>query len=198
MHSRGQGANASELLHQVRATLPDVAIVDIRMPPTHTDEGIAAAQEIRLAHPSVGVLVLSQFLDSGYALRLIGEVPERAGYLLKERLSAVGVLVDALSRICEGECVVDPTIVTRLVRRPRQPGPLDDLTTREREVLGLIAQGHSNQAISRQLYLSPRTVEAHVRQIFVKLGLEESPDSHRRVLAVLTYLRADPTRPGGS
>lgn len=187
----GKAHDAAELLEQVRTTRPDVAIVDIRMPPTHTDEGIVAAQEIRESHPSVGVLVLSQYLDAGYALRLIGEVPERVGYLLKERLSAVGVLIDALSRITEGECVVDPTIVSRLVRRPRQAGPLDLLTSREREVLGLIAEGQSNRAVGEQLYLSPRTVEAHVHQIFVKLGLEESPDSHRRVLAVLTYLRAE-------
>jgi serine/threonine-protein kinase len=194
----GKAQNAAELLRQVGATQPDVAIVDIRMPPTNTDEGIAAALEIRRDHPAVGVLVLSQYLDAGYALRLIAEAPERVGYLLKERLSAIGVLVDALARVSEGECVVDPTIVSRLVRRPRRAGPLDELTPREREVLGLIAEGHSNVAIGRQLYLSPRTVEAHVRQIFLKLGLEESADGNRRVLAVLTYLRAgsppaDPT-----
>ena len=188
----GTASNAAELLHHVAVANPDVAIVDIKMPPTFTDEGIAAAGEIRRRHPDVGVLVLSHHLESEYAMRLLTEVPERAGYLLKDRLVDVAVLVDALRRIVEGECVVDPTIVSRLVHRPRDLSPLDQLSEREREVLGLIAEGRSNQAISQRLFVSHKTVEAHVRQILLKLGLVESPDDHRRVLAVLTYLRANP------
>jgi DNA-binding NarL/FixJ family response regulator len=186
----GTAENAAQLLSIIEHTQPDVAIVDIKMPPTHTQEGIAAAREIRRTHPSIGVLVLSQYLESEYAMRLLTDVPERAGYLLKERLSDIAVLIDALKRIVEGECVIDPTIVSRLVHRPRDPGPLDYLTDRERQVLMLMAEGRSNQAISHQLFVSPKTVEAHVRQILLKLGLRESPDDHRRILAVLTYLRS--------
>jgi serine/threonine-protein kinase len=134
--------------------------------------------------------VLSQYLESRYAMRLLQDVPERAGYLLKERVSDIAVLADALTRINEGECVIDPTIVSRLVQRPRLRDPLDALTEREREVLGLMAEGRTNSAIGQTLYLSGKTVEAHVRQIFQKLGLEQSPDDHRRVLAVLAFLRA--------
>lgn len=186
----GRAANAPELMRMVEARRPDVAIIDIRMPPSHTDEGLVAAQEIRRHHPGVGVLVLSHHLESDYAMRLLEEAPERAGYLLKERVSDVAVLLDALHRITEAECVVDPTIVARLVARRRAQGPLDDLTDREREVLALIAEGHSNGAICANLYLSPKTVEGHIRQIFLKLGLRDSPAHHRRVLAVLAFLRA--------
>ena len=186
----GKAENAQELLRRVDLTSPDVAIVDIKMPPTHTDEGIAAAQEIRKSHPTVGVLVLSQYLESRYALRLLEEAPERVGYLLKDRVSDIAVLADALKRIDEGECVIDPTIVTRLLKRSREPGPLDELTKREREVLGLMAEGRSNAAIGQVLFLSPKTVEANVGQIFRKLDLPPSADDHRRVLAVLEYLRA--------
>jgi DNA-binding NarL/FixJ family response regulator len=185
----GTAGTADELLRRVEVTRPDVAIVDIRMPPTHTDEGLVAAQEIRSAHASVGVLVLSHYLESHYAMRLLEEHPERAGYLLKERVKDVAILVDALERIDEGECVVDPTIVSRLVGRPREPSALDELTDREREVLALIAEGHSNEGISKKLFLSPKTVETHVRHILLKLGIGETPDRHRRVLAVLAYLR---------
>jgi DNA-binding NarL/FixJ family response regulator len=187
----GTAETGAELLRQVAAGAPDVAIVDIKMPPTHTDEGIVAARQIRRDHPSVGVLVLSQYLEWRYAIRLLDEVPERAGYLLKDRVSDLAVLADALKRIAEGECVIDPTIVSRLVQRGRTRDPLDLLTDRESEVLGLIAEGRTNHAISQMLFLSDKTVEAHVHHIFQKLGLEPSPDDHRRVLAVLAFLRAE-------
>jgi serine/threonine-protein kinase len=170
---------------------PDVAIVDIRMPPTHTDEGLAAAERIREAHPDVGVLVLSQYLETRYAMRLLESHPERVGYLLKERVSDIAVLADALRRVHEGECVVDPTIVARLVKRGRRSA-LAELTTREREVLALMAEGHSNRGICEQLFLSPKTVEAHVGRILQKLSLPGDAEYHRRVLAVLTYLRESP------
>jgi DNA-binding NarL/FixJ family response regulator len=180
---------AVELLRSVGLARPDAAVVDIRMPPTHTDEGLSAAQEIRRTHPQVGVLVLSHYLDSHWAMRLLEDHPERSGYLLKERVSDVAVLVDSLQRIDEGECVVDPTIVSRLVRRPREHNPLDELTDRELEVLALIAEGHSNVGISKKLFLSTKTVETHVRHILLKLDIGEAADYHRRVLAVLAYLR---------
>ena len=182
-------SSAEELLRRVGAIRPDAAIVDIRMPPTHTDEGLVAAQRILRDHPEVGVLVLSHYLDSHWAMRLLEEHPERCGYLLKDRVSDVAVLVDALGRITEGESVVDPTIVARLVRRPRDQSPLQELSPRELEVLALIAEGHSNEGICRRLFLSPKTVETHVRHILLKLGIGEAAEYHRRVLAVLAYLR---------
>lgn len=185
----GKAGTAGELLRRVELTRPDVAIVDIRMPPTHTDEGLVAAQEIRRSHPTTGVLVLSHYVESYYAMRLLEEHTERSGYLLKERISDVAVLVDAATRIAEGECVVDPTIVSRLLKRPREPSPLDELTERELEVLALMAEGNSNDGICRRLYLSPKTVETHVRHILMKLDIGETPNYHRRVLAVLAYLR---------
>jgi DNA-binding NarL/FixJ family response regulator len=185
----GKAGNVAELMRAVRLNAPDVAIVDIRMPPTHTEEGLVAAQRIRAEHPGVGVLVLSHHLESIYAMRLLEEHPRRVGYLLKERVSNIAVLADALERIAEGECVIDPTIVSRLVRRAREESPLAALTDREREVLELIAEGRSNGAIGQKLYLSPKTVETHIRQIFQKLDLAEDADSHRRVLAVLAFLR---------
>jgi DNA-binding NarL/FixJ family response regulator len=185
----GRAANAEELLRRVELTRPDVAIVDIKMPPTHTEEGLVAAHKIRSAHPEVGVLVLSHYVESRYAMRLLEEHPDRSGYLLKERVSDVAVLVDALQRIDEGECVLDPTIVSRLVGRPREGSPLDELTAREMEVLSLMAEGHSNEGICTKLFLSPKTVETHVRHILGKLGIGETSDYHRRVLAVLAYLR---------
>jgi DNA-binding NarL/FixJ family response regulator len=182
--------DADGLLRAVRREHPDVAIVDIRMPPTHTDEGLVAAQAIRAEQPETAVLILSEYVEASYAMRLIEELPERVGYLLKERVFDVAVLVDALRRLTEGETVIDPTIVARLIGRRRREDPLADLTAREREVLGLIAEGMSNQAIAARLFVTDRTVEAHTTHIFSKLGLPESRDQHRRVLAVLAFLRA--------
>jgi DNA-binding NarL/FixJ family response regulator len=184
----GKFADGDELVRRLAAAEPDVAIVDIRMPPTHTDEGLIAADRIRNTHPDVGVLVLSQYLESRYAMRLLESHPDRVGYLLKDRVSDIAVLADALQRVHEGECVVDPTIVARLVRR-NQESALAELSAREREVLGLMAEGHSNRGICEKLYLSPKTVEAHVGRILQKLNLPGDVEYHRRVLAVLTYLR---------
>ena len=186
-----QAEDADGLLREVRLKSPDAAIVDIRMPPTHTDEGLVATQRIRADHPETGVLVLSQYVEPSYAMRLLEEHPERVGYLLKQRIFDVAVLVDALRRIGDGETVVDPTIVSRLVGRRRRDDPLAELTPREREVLGLVAEGLSNGAIANRLFVTERTVEAHVKQVFLKLGLSVDPESHRRVLAVLAYLRSD-------
>jgi DNA-binding NarL/FixJ family response regulator len=182
--------DAEGLLHAVRLARPDVALVDIRMPPTHTDEGLVAAQAIRANHPGVGVLVLSQYVESSYAMRLIEEHPERVGYLLKERVFHIATVVDALRRIADGETVIDPTIVSHLLGRRRRVDPLAGLTEREGEVLALVAEGMSNRAIASRLFVTERTVEAHVTQIFLKLRLPQTPDQHRRVLAVLAFLRA--------
>ena len=185
-----QAGDPTELLRQVRMCRPDGVIVDIRMPPTHTDEGLLAAHEIRAEYPDTAVLVLSQYIEPGYAIRLLEDHPERAGYLLKERVFDPVNLLDALRRLMDGETVVDPTIVSRLLGRRRRVDPLGELTDRERQVLGLLAEGLSNRAIAARLFVAERTVEAHVTQIFQKLGLDADPESHRRVLAVLTYLRA--------
>jgi len=187
-----QAEDADGLLREVRLKQPDAAIVDIRMPPTHTDEGLVATQRIRADHPATGVLVLSQYVEPSYAMRLLEEHPERVGYLLKQRVFDIAILVDALRRIGDGETVVDPTIVARLVGRRRREDPLSELTPREHEVLGLVAEGLSNGAIANRLFVTERTVEAHVKQVFMKLGLTVDPESHRRVLAVLAYLRSDP------
>jgi DNA-binding NarL/FixJ family response regulator len=186
----GESEDADGLLADVDRTHPDVAVVDIRMPPTHTDEGLVAAQRIRADHPETGVLVLSHYVEPAYAMRLIEDHPERVGYLLKERVFDVAILIDALRRIVDGETVIDPTIVARLVGRQRRNDPVATLTEREREVLGLVAEGMSNQAIAARLFVTERTVEAHISAIFHKLGLDESPDRHRRVLAVLSFLRS--------
>ena len=185
----GTAGDAEELERLTETTDPDAVIVDIRMPPSFTDEGLVAARRLRASHPRTGVLVLSHYVDSRYAIELLGSFPGGTGYLLKDRVSDVAVLTDALSRLGAGECVVDPTIVARLMARPtREKLPLSN---REREVLALLAEGRSNASISAQLFLSPKTVEAHVSHVFAKLGLEDSPDDHRRVLATLVYLRSD-------
>jgi DNA-binding NarL/FixJ family response regulator len=186
----GQAEDAEGLLRHVRLRQPDAAIVDIRMPPRHTDEGLVAAQQIRTDHPHTGVLVLSEYVEPSYAMRLLEDHPERVGYLLKQRVFDAAVLVDALRRIADGETVVDPTIVARIFGRRRREDPLAELTAREREVLGLVAEGLSNRAIAGRLFVTERTVEAHVKQVFLKLGLGLDPDSHRRVLAVLAYVRS--------
>lgn len=184
-----QATDAAQLLALVRAEEPDVVVSDIRMPPTHTDEGLVAAQQIRADHPGVAVLVLSQYIEPSYALRLLEEHPEGVGYLLKDRVFDVAVLVDALRRVIDRETVIDPTIVSRLLGRRRRQDPVDALTEREREVLGLVAEGLSNKAIAARLHVTERTVEAHVTQTFLKLDLGDDPTSHRRVRAVLAYLR---------
>jgi DNA-binding NarL/FixJ family response regulator len=165
-----------------------VAIVDIRMPPTHTDEGLRAAQEIREQHPGVGVLVLSQYVESGYALELLRTSAEGVGYLLKDRISDTREFADAVRRVAKGGSVLDPEVVSRLVGRRRGEDPLSELTPREREVLELIAEGRSNQGIAERLVVTERAVEKHVTSIFGKLGLPAAPADHRRVLAVLAYL----------
>ena len=185
----GEARDGQEILAQANEADADVAILDIKMPPSFTDEGLIAAAELRRRHPTIGVLVLSQYLESDYAMRLIQDVPERTGYLLKDRVADIAVLVDALRRIVEGETVIDPTIVSRLLGRRREVDILGSLTERERDVLALLAEGLSNTAIGRRLHIAERTVETHVTSIFLKLGLVDEPSSHRRVLAVLTFLR---------
>ena len=186
----GQSGTADDLLLKVRSYKPDVAIVDIRMPPTHTDEGLRAAKEIRERHPGVGVLVLSQYVEAGYALELLQGSAEGVGYLLKDRVADVSEFADAVRRVGDGGSALDPTVVSRLVGRRRGEDPLDALTPREREVLELMAEGRSNQAIAEKLVVTPRAVEKHVTSIFTKLGLPASAEDHRRVLAVVTYLNA--------
>ncbi len=187
----GQAADAEELLEQIEATSPDVAIVDIRMPPTHTDEGLRAAAEIRAGHPNVGILVLSQYVRPSYALELLANGTEGVGYLLKDRVADLDELAGSVRRVGEGGSVLDPSVVAQLVERPRSGhDPLEDLTAREREVLSLMAEGRSNKAIAQQLFITEHTVEKHVKSIFGKLRLPTSADDHRRVLAVLTFLSA--------
>src|SRR5207244_2651626 len=185
-----QAGDGEALLSAVRSDPPDVAIVDIRMPPTHTDEGLRAAHRIRAEHPSVGVLVLSQYVETDYAMQLVSEGAAGLGYLLKDRVSNVQEFTDAVRRIGRGGSVIDPEVVSLLVSRARKVSPIDSLSEREREVLALMAEGRSNQAISERMFLSPKTVEGHVRNIFAKLDLPATADDHRRVLAVLTYLRS--------
>src|SRR6266566_6584839 len=184
----GQSATADDLLLKVRSYSPDVAIVDIRMPPTHTDEGLRAARTIRDKHRKVGVLVLSQYVEPTYAMELIADDAQGVGYLLKDRVSEVGEFVSAVKRVADGGSALDPAIVTRLVGRRRGDDPVGSLTPREREVLELIAEGRANQAIAQRLVVTERAVEKHVTSIFGKLQLPSTAEDHRRVLAVLVFL----------
>jgi DNA-binding NarL/FixJ family response regulator len=186
----GLAGDAEELIELVSAERPDAVIVDIRMPPTLTDEGLSAARRIKGEHPGIGVLVLSQYVEAEYALALVEERARGAGYVLKDRVEDLVEFAESVRRVARGDLVVDPSFVALLVGRTRRQDPLADLTEREREVLELMAEGRSNQAISERLFLTERTVESHVRSIFLKLGLPPAPDQHRRVLAVLSYLRA--------
>ena len=185
----GQAGDAEELLALVESEAPDVASVDIRMPPTHSDEGLRAAHAIRERHPEVGVLVLSQHVNPSYALELLGDGAERVGYLLKDRVSDVGELADSVRRVAEGGSVLDPTVVAQLVGRPREgDDPLEELSKREREVLALMAEGRSNRAIAERLWITEHTVEKHIKNIFSELRLPATADDHRRVLAVIAFL----------
>jgi DNA-binding NarL/FixJ family response regulator len=185
-----QAGNADELLAAVDELRPDVAVVDIRMPPTWSDEGLAVAEQIRRRFPQVGVLLLSQYVEAEYALRLLEGSGERIGYLLKERVLDVGDLVAALERIAAGETVVDSALVSQLLDRSRADSPLDQLTRREREVLSLMAEGLTDRGISERLFITPNTVETHIRHIIGKLGLPATPADNRRVRAVVAYLRS--------
>jgi DNA-binding NarL/FixJ family response regulator len=186
----GQSGTADDLMLKVRSYAPDVAVVDIRMPPTHTDEGLRAAQEIREKHPGTGVLVLSQYVEADYALELLADSAEGVGYLLKDRVSDIKDFAAAVRRVGEGGSALDPAIVSQLVGRRRKDDPIDALTPREREVLELMAEGRSNRAIAERLFVTERAVEKHVTSIFSKLHLPASSDDHRRVLAVLALLRS--------
>jgi len=184
----GQAADAEELMRKVRAHKPDVAIVDVRMPPTHTDEGLRAARKIRAELPEVAVLVLSQYVEVAYARELLAESAEGLGYLLKDRVADVTTLTDAVHRVGAGGSVLDPEVVSQMLGRQRRDDPLAALTPREREVLGLMAEGRSNAAIAAELVVTDRAVEKHVTGIFSKLELTSSSEDHRRVLAVLRFL----------
>jgi DNA-binding NarL/FixJ family response regulator len=186
----GQAGTATDLLRLVAADPPDVAVVDIRMPPTFTNEGLLAAQEIRTLHPQVGTMVLSQYVDVDYALKLVTGSSERVGYLLKDRIADVEEFVAALRRVTAGGTVVEPSLVDELVEAPRPRDPLAELTAREREVLVLIAEGKTDRGIAEELYVTRKTVEAHVRSILRKLDLPADVNENRRVHAVLAFLGA--------
>jgi DNA-binding NarL/FixJ family response regulator len=186
----GEAQDRESLLALVDLESPDVAVVDIRMPPTQTDEGVVAAREIRRLYPQTAVLVLSMHVESAYAMRLLDHRPEGVGYLLKDRITEGTLLVDAMRRVVEGESVLDPTIVARLLGRTRRDDPLARLTPREREILSLMAEGRTNGGIAAELVMSERTVETHVKSVFDKLNLPPDAAGHRRVLAVLTFLRS--------
>jgi DNA-binding NarL/FixJ family response regulator len=185
----GQAADARQLLGEVERHRPDIALVDIRMPPTHTDEGIAAARTIRERWPEIGILVLSQHVQPGYAIELLSDGAEGIGYLLKDRVSNLDALADGVRRVAEGGSVLDPSVVAQLVQKPRRGhDPLEDLSEREREVLAAMAEGRTNKAIGQRLFISEHTVEKHVKSIFSKLCLPATAEDHRRVLAVLSFL----------
>ena len=186
----GEARNAHELRTMVERERPDVAIVDVRMPPTQTDEGTRTAKELKAGQPGLGVLVLSQVVETKHALDLFSEWPEGFGYLLKDRVSAIDDFLDAVRRVAAGGTAIDPEVVGQLMGRRRERDPLEDLSPREREVLSLMAEGLSNRGICDRLFLSPKTVETHVNAIFTKLRLAPATDDHRRVLAVLAFLRA--------
>jgi DNA-binding NarL/FixJ family response regulator len=187
----GQAADGTELLTQVEGHRPDVAIVDIRMPPTHTDEGLRAARELRSRHPGLGVLVLSQYVRPSYAFELLADGTDGIGYLLKDRVSDLGELADSVRRVGDGGSVLDPSVVAQLVNRRRMGNdPIEELTERELEVLGLMAEGRSNKAVADRLFITEHTVEKHVQNIFAKLRIPATTDDHRRVLAVLTFLNS--------
>ncbi|HLZ37225.1 MAG TPA: response regulator transcription factor [Mycobacteriales bacterium] len=187
----GQAGDAGQLLAAVEDTRPDVAIVDIRMPPTHTDEGLRAAREIRARYPDTGVLVLSQYVRPSYAVELLAAGTTAVGYLLKDRVADLDTLAATVRRVAEGECVLDPLVVEQLVTRPHAGrDPLAELSDREREVLTLMAEGRSNRAIGERLFITEHTVEKHVTSIFTKLGIADRADDHRRVRAVLTFLNS--------
>jgi DNA-binding NarL/FixJ family response regulator len=186
----GQAGDAEDLIRKVAAHKPDVAIVDVRMPPTNTDDGLRAAHKIRAEHPETGVLVLSQYVEEGYALELLSDSAEGVGYLLKDRVADIERFIDSVRRVAQGGSALDPEVVAQLLGRKRQEDPLEEITPREREVLELMAEGRSNHAIAEQLVITERAVEKHVTSIFGKLRLQPAAEDHRRVLAVLTYLRA--------
>ncbi|HEX2413636.1 MAG TPA: response regulator transcription factor [Thermoleophilaceae bacterium] len=185
-----QAGDADDLLRKVGAHKPDVAVVDIRMPPNNTDDGLRAALEIRSKQPETGVLVLSQYVEEGYALELVGDSAGGVGYLLKDRVADVERFIDSVKRVADGGSALDPEVVAQLVGRARRDDPLEELTPREREVLALMAEGRSNHAIAEQMIVTERAVEKHVTSIFSKLDLTPAPEDHRRVLAVLAFLRA--------
>ncbi len=186
----GQAGDGEDLLRKVRAHRPDVAVIDVRMPPTHTDEGLKAARAIRADHPGTGVLVLSQYIEEGYALDLLSETTERTGYLLKDRVADIDTFLDAIRRVAQGGSALDPEVVAMLLGRRRREDPLQVLSPREHEVLGLMAEGRSNAAIAQAIFVTERAVEKHVTSIFSKLDLAPTAEDHRRVLAVLAYLRS--------
>src|SRR6476620_7718296 len=187
----GQAGDAEDLLRKVGSHKPDVAVIDVRMPPTHTDEGLRAAHRIRAEHPDTAVLVLSQYAEEAYALDLLAESSERTGYLLKDRVADVATFTEAVRRVANGGSALDPEVVALLLGRRRRVDPLAPLSPREREVLGLMAEGRSNAAMAATLVISERAVEKHVTAIFSKLDLPLAVDDHRRVLAVLVFLRSD-------
>ena len=185
----GVAAEANDLIRKAKAHKPDVVVTDIQMPPGNADDGLRAAEQIRAAHPDIGVLILSQYLEAHYALKLVGDRAQGVGYLLKQRVSDVSLLADAVRRVARGGSALDPEVVQRMVARPRTGSPVNDLTPRERDVLALMAEGRSNGAIAARLVVTVGAIENHVTAIFDKLGLRPEPEDHRRVLAVLKYLK---------